>query len=179
MTMRVSLSLRSPIRAIPSLATVLSPSEVAEPAIDPFDHFRQAGEYMDDAEDDDPMTGSDPETVEIVQDRVIYLDQAGGDQDESHPQLGHRVVYEAFQAQRDSHRRTRPPGGPIGTRLGQFRLAAVLARKIHGSPSSPQLADPAEMMHLDPSPPSSFPMSTTHARGPGSRRRPPRVPVNN
>jgi hypothetical protein len=29
-------------------------------------HFWQAGQYMDDAQDDDPMTDSDPETVKVV-----------------------------------------------------------------------------------------------------------------
>jgi hypothetical protein len=67
------------IRAILARVSVLSPFEGAEPVLDPLDHCRQAVEYMDDAQDDDPVTDSDPETMKIVQDRVICLDQAAGD----------------------------------------------------------------------------------------------------
>jgi hypothetical protein len=81
---------------------------------------------MDDAQDEDPVTNSNPETRKIVENRVIRLDQAAGDQDQPHTQLGHRVVHEAFQGQGDSERHTRPPGGPIGTRLGQFGLSGVV-----------------------------------------------------
>jgi hypothetical protein len=56
----------APIRAIPALATVLSPSEVAEPVLNPLNHLRQAGEYIDDAQDDDSVTDSNPETVKVV-----------------------------------------------------------------------------------------------------------------
>jgi hypothetical protein len=46
--------------------TVLSPLDVAQPVLDPLNHFWQAGEYMDEAQDDDPVTDSDPETVKII-----------------------------------------------------------------------------------------------------------------
>jgi hypothetical protein len=70
---------------------------------------------MDDAQDDDPMTDSEPEMVKIVQDRVICIDQAAGDEDQPHAQLGHRVVHEAFQRPGESLQPTRLPGCLIGS----------------------------------------------------------------
>jgi hypothetical protein len=70
---------RGTIGAIPVRATVLSPFEGANPVLHPRDHFWQAGEYMDDSQDDDPVTDSDSETVKIVEHGVIGLDQATGD----------------------------------------------------------------------------------------------------
>ena len=67
--------------------------------LDPLDHARQAGEHIDEAQDDDPVTDSDPEVVKIVQYRIIGLDQAAGDQDQPYDELDHGVVDEAPQRQ--------------------------------------------------------------------------------
>jgi hypothetical protein len=86
--------------------------------IDPLDHLWQASEYIDEAQDDYPVTNSDPESVEIVQNRVICLDQAAYDQDQPHPQLNNWVLDKAFQGEGESCRRTPPTDGLIGRRRG-------------------------------------------------------------
>jgi hypothetical protein len=106
------------IRAIPVRATVLSPIEGANPVLHPHDHVWQAGEDMDDSQDDDAVTDSESESVKIVEHGVIGLDQATGDQDQPHAQLGYRVVDEAFEGMGNSERRIRPPVGLIGTSFG-------------------------------------------------------------
>jgi hypothetical protein len=82
--MRVSVSLWSLHPGHPGSGDCPLSIEVAEPVLDPLNHIRQAGENMDEAQDDDPVTHSDPDSVKIVQNRVIGLDQAAGDQDQPH-----------------------------------------------------------------------------------------------
>jgi hypothetical protein len=85
--------------------------------LDPLNYFWQAGEDIDDSQDEDPVTDSDPETVKIVENRVIRFDQTADDQDQPHEQLGGRVVDEALERVGDSSQLTRPSRGRIDIHL--------------------------------------------------------------